>query len=81
MAYGSVKNELKSKGKKQLNNSVLKITEDGVTFRSYRDGQKIILTPESSVLTQKALGADIIIPFDELPPYHVDEKKIEAIII
>lgn len=77
LAYGSVKNELKSKGKKQLNNSVLKINEEGVTFRSYRDGQKIILTPESSVLTQKALGADIIIPFDELPPYHTDERKLK----
>lgn len=77
LAYGSVKNELKSKGKKQNNNSVLKINEEGVTFRSYRDGQKILMTPESSVITQKALGADIIIPFDELPPYHVDERKLK----
>ena len=77
LAYGSVKNEIKSKGKKQLNNSVLKISEEGVVFRSYRDGQKIILTPESSVIAQKALGADIIIPFDELPPYHVDEKILK----
>jgi queuine tRNA-ribosyltransferase len=77
LAYGSVKNELKSKGTKQTNNSVLKISEAGVTFRSYRDGQKIILTPESSVLAQKSLGADIIIPFDELPPYHVDEQKLK----
>ena len=77
LAYGSVKNELKSKGTKQTNNSVLKISEEGVTFRSYRDGQKIILTPESSVLAQKSLGADIIIPFDELPPYHVDEQKLK----
>ena len=77
LAYGSVKNEIKSKGKKQLNNSVLKISEEGVIFRSYRDGQKVILTPETSVLAQKSLGADIIIPFDELPPYHVDERKLK----
>jgi queuine tRNA-ribosyltransferase len=56
---------------------VAKITEEGVTFRSYRDGAKILMTPESSVLIQKDLGADIIIPFDELPPYHIDPRKLK----
>jgi len=70
LAYGSVANELKSKGSKQGKNAVLKISEEGVDFRSYRDGSLFKLTPESSVLLQKQLGADIIIPFDELPPYH-----------
>src|SRR5262245_8454672 len=70
LAYGSVHEELKSSGqKRQGGGSVLKITEEGVLFRSYRDGQKILLTPESSMEAQKELGADIIIPFDELPPY------------
>lgn len=77
LAYGTVKDELKSKGTKSQQNSVCKITEEGVTFRSYRDGAKIILTPESSILAQKDLGADIIIPFDELPPYHIDEKMLK----
>lgn len=77
LAYGTVKDELKSKGQKKANNSVLKINEEGVTFRSYRDGSKIILTPESSVQAQKDLGADIIIPFDELPPYHMDQRQLE----
>ena len=76
LMYGTVKDELKSKGKKKGNNSVLKIDEEGVTFRSYRDGKKILLTPESSVQAQKELGADIIIPLDELPPYHIDKKKL-----
>lgn len=78
LAYGSVADELKSRGlKKQGGGSVLKITEEGVLFRSYRDGSKLLLTPETSVQTQKDLGADIIIPFDELPPYHIapDELK------
>jgi queuine tRNA-ribosyltransferase len=78
LAYGSVHQELKSAGKKQGEGSVLKITEEGVLFRSYRDGQKILLTPESSILAQKDLGADIIIPFDELPPYHIDREKLKA---
>ena len=76
LAYGSVANELKSKGTKKHANSVLKITEEGVVFRSYRDGQKIELTPERSIEVQKKLGADIIVPFDELPPYHMDEKAL-----
>ena len=78
LAYGSVKDELKSKGLKQQTQSVVKITEEGVLFRSYRDGSLIHLTPESSIQAQKAFGADIIIPFDELPPYHIDPKKLEA---
>lgn len=78
LMYGSVKNELKSKGKKSSQNLVLKITEEGVTFRSYKNGDKLLLTPESSVHAQKDLGADIIIPFDELPPYHIDQNKLIA---
>lgn len=77
LAYGTVKDELKSRGQKKNDNGVLKIDEDGVLFRSYRDGSKILLTPESSVQAQKDLGADIIIPFDELPPYHIDKKSLE----
>lgn len=76
LAYGGVANELKSSGKKQTGGSVLKITEEGVTFRSYRDGRKILLTPESSIDIQKSLGADIIIPLDELPPYHISPDAL-----
>src|SRR5262249_577367 len=68
LAYGSVDDELKSRGTKKTSGSVIKITEDGVLFRSYRDGAKVMLTPETSIQAQKDLGADIIIPFDELPP-------------
>lgn len=78
LAYGSVHEELKSSGKKKGEGAVLKITEEGVLFRSYRDGKKILLTPETSIEAQKDLGADIIIPFDELPPYHMpyDDLKV-----
>ncbi len=77
LAYGSVADELKSRGTKKEGGSVLKITEDGVLFRSYRDGQKLLLTPESSIQAQKDLGADIIIPFDELPPYHMPAADLK----
>jgi len=76
LAYGTVKDELKSRGQKKGDNLVLKTSEDGVLFRSYRDGKQILLTPETSVAAQKDLGADIIIPFDELPPYHIDQRKL-----
>ncbi|MBX9831216.1 tRNA-guanosine(34) transglycosylase [Candidatus Babeliales bacterium] len=77
LAYGGVASEIKSKGTKKRDGSVLKITEDGVTFRSYRDGQKILLTPERSIQAQKDIGADIMISFDELPPYHISPRKLK----
>lgn len=77
LAQGTATDELKSRGTKKYEGGVLKINEDGVLFRSYRDGQKILLTPETSVTAQKALGADIIIPFDELLPQSVDYKTLE----
>jgi queuine tRNA-ribosyltransferase len=54
----------------------VKVTEDGATFRSYRDGSQFLLTPESTVQAQKMIGADIIIPLDELPPYHIDRQVL-----
>lgn len=78
LAYGSVADELKSRGTKKQGGTVLKITEEGVLFRSYRDGSKVLLTPETSIQAQKDLGADIIIPFDELPPYHISANALQA---
>lgn len=78
LAYGSVADELKSRGTKKQGGSVLKINEEGVLFRSYRDGSKVMLTPESSIQAQKDLGADIIIPFDELPPYHIAADALKT---
>ena len=77
LAYGSVADELKSQGKRKRDGHVLKIDEEGVLFRSYRDGAPIFLTPESSIAAQKAFGADIIIPLDELPPYHIGPEKLK----
>lgn len=43
------------------------ITEQGVTFKSHVDGAMVTLTPERSIQVQNALGADIIMAFDECP--------------
>jgi tRNA-guanine family transglycosylase len=63
--------ELKAAGRTKQPSSVLRLDEQGVLFRSYRGGAPLLLTPESAVTTQKALGADIILPLDELLPYAV----------
>lgn len=46
-----------------------KIKEDGVTFRSHIDGSKHVFTPENVIDTQRVIGADIIMAFDECTPY------------
>ena len=58
--------------------ALLHVSEAGACFRSYHDGTQIELTPESSVGAQKGLGADIIIPLDELPPYHITRERLHA---
>jgi queuine tRNA-ribosyltransferase len=42
--------------------------DDGVTFKSHLDGTKVRMTPESSVVAQNQIGADIIMAFDHCPP-------------
>ena len=46
-----------------------KISEEGVLFQSHIDGSKHLLTPESVIEIQREIGADIIMAFDECPPY------------
>jgi queuine tRNA-ribosyltransferase len=46
-----------------------KIGEDGVEFQSHIDGSKHFLGPEKSMEIQQKIGADIIMCFDECPPY------------
>lgn len=78
LAHGSVQEELNMKRarSKSEGSLLLKVSEEGATFRSYRDGRRVTLTPESSVAAQKAFGADIIIPLDELPPYHIERDRL-----
>jgi len=52
-----------------------KISEQGVTFRSPINGEKILLTPERSMQVQRDLGADIVMIFDECTPYPADRTE------
>jgi len=55
-----------------------KLTEKGVHFRSPVDGELIELTPERSIEVQHALGADVIMVFDECTPYPAEEMEARA---
>jgi queuine tRNA-ribosyltransferase len=48
---------------------IRKITEEGVLFNSHIDGSRHLFTPEYVMDIQRVIGADIIMAFDECPPY------------
>ncbi|SMP50023.1 tRNA guanosine(34) transglycosylase Tgt [Desulfonatronum lacustre] len=50
-----------------------KISEDGVEFRSHRDGSKHFFSPEKVVSIQRNLGSDIMMVLDECVPYGADK--------
>lgn len=53
---------------------LVKITQDGVKFRSHLDGSPHMFTPEESIKIQKKLGADLILAFDECAPHPSTEE-------
>jgi queuine tRNA-ribosyltransferase len=55
-----------------------KVTDEGVTFKSHVDGSSHHLTPEKSMSVQNALGADVIMAFDQCPPGNADRPVHEA---
>jgi len=88
MEFGGIEEEkagrggVESKRRGQVYTSnLLEVNEEGVRFRSYRDGKHISLTPESSVQAQKSFGADIIIPLDELLPSGADRHSTSKMLI
>ncbi len=51
-----------------------KLTEEGALFQSHIDGSKHLFTPEKVMDIQRIIGGDIIMAFDECPPYPSDYK-------
>lgn len=51
-----------------------KLSEEGAVFSSHIDGSKHLFTPENVVDTQRIIGSDIMMAFDECPPYPSDYK-------
>jgi len=56
---------------------ISKITDDGVEFRSHHDGSKHMFTPEKVMEVEHAIGADIIMAFDQCVPYPADRTLAE----
>jgi queuine tRNA-ribosyltransferase len=52
------------------------ISDAGVSFRSPKDGQEIQLSPEKAIAIQNQLGADVIMAFDECPPYPASREAV-----
>jgi len=54
------------------------MTEAGAVFQSYIDGRSILLSPELSIETQKAIGSDIMMVLDQCVPSTSDEATVRA---
>jgi len=54
-----------------------KLTEDGVTFQSHIDGSRHTFTPESVIDIQRSIGGDIIMAFDECPPFQSTRDYVD----
>ena len=57
--------------------SLVKITEDGVLFKSFLDGSKHLFTPEKVIQIQLDLGVDILMPLDVCPSGKASRKEVE----
>jgi queuine tRNA-ribosyltransferase len=77
LGHGSVADEIKGRRDIARPKTLLKVNETGAAFRSYIDGSKHLLTPESSIEIQRKLGADLIVTFDECTPFHSDRRYTE----
>jgi queuine tRNA-ribosyltransferase len=75
MGYGTVADEIKGRAAHggERHGKTLRITEDGVRFRSHIDGSEQFLAPETSMEVQAALGSDIALVFDECTPFNVSK--------
>jgi len=56
---------------------LLKIDEEGFTFRSIVDGRRVRLDPAACMRVQNELGADVIMPLDDCPPAGADRARVE----
>ena len=54
-----------------------KINEEGVVFQSHIDGSKHLFTPEKAMDIQRVIGGDIIMAFDECPPYPSEYEYVK----
>src|SRR3712207_5778045 len=74
MGHGTEADEIKGRAPQTATGeragAILAIGEEGVTLRSYLDGSRRFMGPETSMEVQAALGSDIALVFDECTPFH-----------
>ena len=58
-----------------------KVSDEGVTFRSHLDGSEHFISPELATQYQESIGADIIMAFDECPPYTENRAEVEEAMV
>jgi queuine tRNA-ribosyltransferase len=59
-------------------NELRRVSEEGVTFRSHLDGGSHFFSPESAMVAQIGLGADIVMAFDECTEYPAERERARA---
>ncbi|RRR65354.1 MAG: tRNA guanosine(34) transglycosylase Tgt [Candidatus Viridilinea halotolerans] len=71
LVYGGIADEIKGRRPQHAERltDMVRVTEDAVIFKSYLDGSRHVFTPERSIQVQHGIGADIMVCFDELPPF------------
>lgn len=78
MGHGTIADEVKGRsaqsGGAGRDGKTLKISEQGVAFRSYLNGSRQFLGPEDSMRVQAELHSDIALVFDECTPFHVTKN-------
>ena len=75
LGNGSVADEIKGrKTNSKVRKTLLNISEEGAIFKSYIDGSNVLLSPEKSIMTQRNIGADLIVVFDECTPFNVNKE-------
>jgi len=82
MGHGTVADEIKGRAAQATQagdraGAILSIEEAGVEFRSYLDGSRRFMGPETSMEVQGALGSDIALVFDECTPFHASREYTE----
>jgi queuine tRNA-ribosyltransferase len=78
MGEGVNADEIKCRNNKaNRTKSLKKITEEGASFKSYKDGSNLFLSPESAMDIQRKLGPDFVVQLDECTAMHVTEQYTE----
>jgi queuine tRNA-ribosyltransferase len=78
MNYSSVSSDIKGNKTQTWNPTLIKINDEGATFRNYYTQEKVLLTPEISIQVQRNLGADLMVVFDECTSSTITYEETKA---